>query len=318
MIHAMPRLVLVRRAVFCLAVLLPVCARAELPAFDGVKDAGPVAADWEERTIAFWLLGLRELRSTREHAEYLERRPLPVRLVGSDKLRAAFAARLPGEIWVNWHELSRMRKKLLEQGVAPAEVDEFMAMKTLPAVVHELRHAMTAEQVLRSAGAPFDFPLVEDELLSYADQARVLEELRQTHPRVAGAVTETSDETVQQGLMEAWPKGLASMRDFVRDAYPAVPSVLESSDEDLGSYYGKEARRYAAKLDEIARLKARVVAAASERERFNLERDLARLGPEEEWREYRDNSEEARRYFSDPRRTAGMRDYYDGKLRPQH
>ncbi|MFA5138482.1 MAG: hypothetical protein WC728_04550 [Elusimicrobiota bacterium] len=216
-------------------------------------------------------------------------------------------------ITFNREELAGLRDELLSQGVSEKDLPRLLALKTLPVIAHELRHARTQSEVAEATGRSFEFPLIEDEVMSFAEELKVLRQTLQAEPRLAELRTRL-DETTYKDLQAAAAGGMAGLDAFVRQKYPRIPSVRTSSSEDLSSGYSRLGRDFGGRLGWIRELQGQHDSSQFPAERADIQAALARMGPAHDAARLQRSAQEAAEFMADPERAARFKGYYRSRL----
>jgi hypothetical protein len=204
---------------------------------DGVvaEDPRQEAPAWEQTVLTELPRLLEDFESTREHARFARGRGVTFHLAGSreDGMGSRIATYEAGEVRFNRDVLGSVLMSLqvflrLDQPQAA----RMLALRLLPYAAHELRHGMMIERIREREGMTLETASIENEVVSYWDQVRVLASVADLHPesfRVPLPVLGALDAS----LLRAWASGPQGLVDHVRSVYSEAPSILSLSSEEL-------------------------------------------------------------------------------------
>lgn len=223
---------------------VPVAARAAAPAAS--SEAGLLTAEESEAVQRAWFGMLSSIEGLREHGEFLGSGRVRISIEENDfpGLQNALAVYSSGRLRIKRQLLDEGKKALLKQGVEPKDLCDALAARTLPLVVHELRHGITDRQVREAVGLPFQAALIESEVLAYADQLRAVHILRRLRPELFRYDLRWI--SGRESLLEsAWKNGIDGavrvdgLDKYVR-SFCTAPSVLTDGRESVLAYYRSE------------------------------------------------------------------------------
>ncbi|MBI3554054.1 MAG: hypothetical protein HY077_16280 [Elusimicrobia bacterium] len=174
---------------------------------------------------------LGQLDSTKEHLSFVLKHGIDLQISTSTAKIPAQAVGLyrdaDKKMYINEDILDKGRRELYYRSVEDAEVPKILAWKLLPTLGHEIRHAITHEKIRRQLGFSFDMPSLEDEMISFVDTVRVLEEAIQKNPDFWLGRLSLRIDGSDSALLGAWKKNPTALKQLVEPLYPITPSVLD-------------------------------------------------------------------------------------------
>src|SRR6476660_8844549 len=110
-------------------------------------------------------------------------------------------------------------RQLHDRAVDPAEIPRVLAWKLLPTIGHEIRHAITHEKIRRQLGFSFDISSLEDEMISFVDTVRVLQEAIKKNPDYWLGPMSLDIDNSDSALLGAWKKNPTALKQLVEPLY---------------------------------------------------------------------------------------------------
>lgn len=167
------------KKILSFSLLLPFLATANLYAKGGVFSSQEAIDELHSQ----WMVLIKNNFSTKVHNTFLETKQIEIKIVEtlpSTSQSSFYAQYEDGKIYVSQEMLDTVAASIskLGMGYSDAKLIEIVARKTADLIIHEIRHAITAEQLKEVLQVNFTLPLEEDELLSYQDQARAIGEFQ--------------------------------------------------------------------------------------------------------------------------------------------
>jgi len=271
--------------------------------------------DFGRRFSRAWEKTINELESTRAHAAFLfGKEKIPVVYVDpgltlEESMIAMFEGPT-GRFLVNRTDLALSALRLSQTGVPSKEVPEVLAWKMLPALAHELRHAIVREELLKAFGSPCGEVFLDDELLAYADTARVAREAVGLHPEYWEESLLLPDLDANSGiLIDAWERGPKIMLETVRQTVGTSRASELSPAECLkaGEDWRKESEI------ELRSLTGGKLPPKGVSDVLRKARKTGELPREDKLRLELDLVDHCERLFRDPRRFEKLRGFYRSK-----
>ena len=139
---------------------------------------------------------------------------------------AITAAWKPNMVRFSRNDIGTWLCQLASQGIPLRQAAHILAYKLLPALAHELRHGITAEEWKRGLGFPLSVSPVETEVLSYADTIRVWRQLQERSPGSLVAMLKGLDDEYAL-LNSLWAQGWGAIERVVRKVYSKHPSIFD-------------------------------------------------------------------------------------------
>jgi hypothetical protein len=261
----------------------------------------------EGRVLREWM---RLLEGFPEHAAFLKDHGLSLRIAGKDERKMggnSFEYSF-GTVYANRAVLAKVWESLSGQGASP----EVLAAKSLPFIVHEIRHAITEAEIEKACGAPLSFASIEYEALSFADQAKAYSTLESKHPELA-----KYDAGVYDSMDKMFAEDLASGIDTLAlrvSLFYKGPSVLSTPDADLLAGSAKAASAFGRDLEKVRGYKKLLAGSPSEEDRGRMQGFLNSVPYEDQISEMLGKAEGVQAFFSDPSRGEKLRAYYLSRL----
>ena len=198
--------------------------------------------DWNELHEVFCaqtLDILRRLSSTKElHAFVLERR-VDLQVVGPDTPGSPLQDSNLGlydpqkrVMFLNRARLIEGAGQLEDAGFTEDEAAVVLAWRAAPLVAHEIRHALTDQEIRAAAGAAYPLTSREEEVVAYFDTVRVIQEGREAMPPFwkPGLLPYFDEQWAP--VLEAWRHGPAGLDKLV-ESLRVEATILGWSREKL-------------------------------------------------------------------------------------
>ncbi|MEM6730398.1 MAG: hypothetical protein AAF658_02515, partial [Myxococcota bacterium] len=185
---------------------------------------------------AIWGDEIARAQTTEAHAAFLAAHALSFEL--SDRLqRGAHGLFHGGQIHIDARRLREDWSRLVRAGHSPAEATRLAALRALPVVVHEIRHAMIRVEQERRFGFAFAAASLEGEAIAHFDQARIAAELELEHPELFESLGEPDPSAAfSRTVMHQWDRGYDAMLAYVNATYTRFQGGIRSLEDLDGAW----------------------------------------------------------------------------------
>jgi hypothetical protein len=268
---------------------------------------------WKGKLVLNWRSDMDRLDSTREHAKFIRDNRIAIQ-VSDDaaRMRTTVAEYDDGKVYVNGVFMDLGRMTLMNDGLAEEKALRTLSLKTLPIVAHETRHGITLAKVEKATGKPFEAGLIEDELVSFMDQAKVAAEVREKYPEFDKHAVPFLGQG-EENILKAWEGGPPDVEKHVRSLY-RVASVSTMTGEQLRERYRALEEELRKLQTAVQSLKALRQTAKSDEEREGIDAMLARFPPEEVLTRCLQKAQSTNDFFADLGRADKLKAFFEKEL----
>lgn len=185
----------------------------------------------KKQLITEWKSTISSLATTRAHAQFLADHDLPIKFptkIGR-LLNAEFIASLePDGLYVSQSYIMALAKELVAGGVQSDELAHVLALKTVPIIGHEIRHAIDAQELKVNHAIEFLAGSYEDETSAYFDQVMIFSEVDQKYPLLwwFDSYRLPQIDPILVALRQAWQSEPQGLEKYVRSHPPLLSSIL--------------------------------------------------------------------------------------------
>ncbi|MBI4051431.1 MAG: hypothetical protein HY400_02880 [Elusimicrobia bacterium] len=192
--------------------------------------------DIKSQIVAEWSRLLSELPSTQEHASFLSSHGLTFTFSAKESSLASFAPWEPSIIKINGKILGEAIEALKSESVSSQKIAHIVAVKTLPLIAHEIRHAMTQDRLKTHGIGSCMF--LENEMISHTDEVGVIADMKKHKPILWQSYSIPHIEDHYIKLEQAWNQpGPEKFLDFVFLRYGNKDISVFSTSDELTQYF---------------------------------------------------------------------------------
>ncbi len=295
---------------------------SKLIALAAVLLAAPARADddaaFRRRFYSECVAALGQLDSTQEHLAFVIKNKIDLQISTSTLKIPANATGLyrdaDRKMYINEDVLLKGRKELYYRAVDDAEVPKILAWKLLPTLGHEIRHAITHEKIRRQLGFSFDISSLEDEMISFVDTVRVLQEAINKNPDYWLGRMSLQIDASDSALLGAWKQNPAALKQLVEPLYPKSPSVLDLDQKQFLDFLDKMLVGLRSTRAEVLKVKKEIAELKDPAERASTQRYFDDSEQDEVSRTNLERVERLRKVMSDPANYAKIRKFFKAQI----
>jgi hypothetical protein len=219
------------------------------------------------------------------------------------------------KMYLNEEMIAQGRRELgFRAAMEETDIPRILAWKVLPVLGHEIRHAITHEKIRRQLGFSFDSPSLEDEMISFVDTVRVLQEAIAKHPEYWSQRMILGIDGSNGDLLAAWRRNPTALKELVAPLYPEVPSVLAMSHEELLADIDERLRQCRKRRAAVQEDQDSILAIKSPTERASEQRQLDDTGADRITKVDLEQTERLRRVMTDPDKFKKLKAFFKSQL----
>jgi len=198
-------------------------------AFSAPVRAGDVWAPYEDSFLETSAKLLSGLYTTKAHFKFIRRNHVGLKVVppGGALGKDAIAAndKDAGAMLINKIRLIDGVRELKSKGVSDQRIGAVLAWKTIPTIIHELRHAMVNEELERK-GIYFERTVIEEEWICFLDMMRVMTEAMGKRPDLWRRNMILDIEKSNAVVLRSLDRDTRTFKRLVAQNYEDLPSIL--------------------------------------------------------------------------------------------